>query len=83
MTKLTRRGLLGAIIAAPAIVRASSLMAIKPFDPDAAAIQWLHARLQESISQLLNRPGPVYYSDAPLFRLAEPIRVIDLELRVQ
>jgi len=59
-TNLSRRGLLGAIICAPAIVRASSLMAVKTLPTEwRALIGWWHefrdlneASLEDALVQI-------------------------------
>lgn len=54
---LTRRGLIGAIICAPAVVRASNLMPIKVFRPDvySAGLQMLIDVPPQSILDLLEQ----------------------------
>lgn len=59
---ISRRGLLGALIAAPAIVRASSLMPIKVYDNTAAVMTLLERRIAEAQESILrNLYGDIWY----------------------
>lgn len=50
---ISRRGLLGALIAAPAIVRVSSLMPVKAYYNEAAILALLELRMAEAQEAML------------------------------
>lgn len=78
MTQLTRRSILGAIIASPAIVRASSLMGMPraPYDVE-AAVAWLNEQLQRDIMASMASMRPINFNHvAHVYRLHSPIHQI-------
>ena len=75
MIQLERRRFiagLATLLAAPAIVRASSLMAVKPWEMTAEeAAAWLHRHIQRTLAEYLADPNPVFWSDDGLDRLTQ------------